>query len=329
MTSITTANFAPHIWYFPSAFGDIRLEQAEGSRETRVIFYSLTPREAEALEGLRRTSLHWRKKWADKETWERLKTEGAFAVGERTENHIVLRAQLPDVATALNKHLNPDRRTLHVVRIGQGKIEEIREEFFAKPEDERQALDAAREIAALPSAQDQYDEEQKAKAEAKEEKEPPHRREPKPTPAAKPETALATTEKPKTPAVTKVTTVKEPIRGCPAPDFAAIRRRASRVLKAFLTPAQVEDFERYNRFIVKGADTGHQYMVTSRNAPDQLNRFGGRTVFDLTDGRALCVHDWDVPAEEEMLSLACLLQLPGREGWVRTLPDAHLRHRHA
>jgi len=320
--------FAPNIWYFPSAFGDIRLEQADGSRETRVIFYSLTPREAEALEGLRRTSLHWRKKWADKETWERLQEEGAFAVGERTEHHIVLRAKLADVAASLNKHLNPDRRTLHVVRIGQGKIEEVREEIFAKAEDEREALEAAREIAALPSPQ----EEQNAKAEAKEAKEPPHRREPKATPPKVAETALATTEKQKPPAkkeVTKVATVKEPIRGCPAPDFAAIRRRASRVLKAFLTPAQVEDFEKRNRFIVRGADTDHQYMVTCRNAPDQLACFGGRTVFDLTDGHPLCVHDWDVPAEEEMLSLACLLQLPGRESWVRELPFQHLRHRHA
>ena len=33
--------------------------------------------------------------------------------------------------------------------------------------------------------------------------------------------------------------------------------------------------------------------------------------------RALCVHDWVVPAPEEMLSLHLLLQLPGWESYLR------------
>lgn len=280
----------PNIWYFPSAFGDIRLEQAEGSSSvTRVIFYSLTPREAEALEGLRKKSLHWRRKWATQEDWDRVRTEGAFKVGDRTEHHILLKADLQAIAPILNKELNPDRRTLHVMRIGQGKIEEIREEKFAAPESEVEARQEA--VAQDANAQARYAAEQKKKEEAG----APHRKEAN-LPAVIPKTAPA-----------KAVTVKEPIRGCPPPDFAAITRRATRVLKAFLTPVQISDYEKHQRFIVRGADTGHRYMLTSRNAPDQLACYGSRTVYDMTEGRAYCVHDWDVPAEEELLSLAMLL----------------------
>jgi len=305
----------PNIWYFPSAFGDIRLEQAEGSKHTLVIWYSLTPREAEAIEGLRQASLHWRRNWATKEQWHQLREKGAFKVGERTEHRIEFKTDLAGVAKILNKQLNPDRRTLHVMRIGQGKIEEIREEMFSTPEDELAAKNKA--IAASAEEKARYEAEQERKAKEADESSSPARRE------APEEKALVKKEK-TTPA--KVTTVKEPVRGCPEPDFAAVHRRAGRVLKAFLTPAQVADFEKYQRFTVRGADTGHQYMLTSRNAPDQLNSFGSRTVFDMTTRNALCVHDWDVPAEEELLSLAMLLQLPGRESWVRTLPEGMVRH---
>lgn len=318
---MNTATFAPNIWYFPSAFGDIRLEQAEGSDETRVIWFKLTPREVEALQSLRKASTHWRRKWATKDAWSELAERQAFAVGERTEHHVVLKADVADVVPFLNRALNPERRTVHVVRIGQGKIEEVREDVFAQPADEQKALDAAK--GTQPSV-DEDSSDAPAKAE---------RPKGATTPPAEPSTALAKKEPESkgTPAkteVTKAATVKEPNRGCPVPDFAAITRRATRVLKAFLTPTQVTDFEKHQRFIVRGADTGHQYMLTSRNAPDEIARFGGRTVFDLNEGHALCVHDWDVPAEEELLALAVMLQLPNREGFVRTLPDAHLRPRH-
>jgi hypothetical protein len=35
----------------------------------------------------------------------------------------------------------------------------------------------------------------------------------------------------------------------------------------------------------------------------------------------LCVHDWQVPAAEELLSLFVHLQLPGCETYVRAIPD--------
>lgn len=311
---MNTTVFSPNIWYFPSAFGDIRLEQPEGSDKTRVIWYSLTPREAEALQTLRKASTHWRRKWASKDAWSELAEREAFKVGERTEHHVVLNADLTKIAPFLNQALNPERRTVHVMRIGQGKIEEIREDVFASPADEQDAKVEAHASEASGDEDDGTDVPAKAARPAPS------------TPPAEPVTALAKKED-ATPAkeITKAATVKQPRLGCPVPDFAAITRRATRVLKAFLTPAQVTDFESHQRFIVRGADTGHQYMLTSRNAPDEIAKHGGRTLFDLNEGRALCVHDWDIPAEEELLGLAVLLQLPKREGWLRRLPDPHLR----
>jgi len=110
--------------------------------------------------------------------------------------------------------------------------------------------------------------------------------------------------------------VAAPTRGCPAPDFVKADLRAKNVLEAFLTPDQIADFRQYNRFVTVGADTGHHYMVTSRQARDELARWQ-RTLYDLDDGMPLCVHDWTVPAAEEMLSLHVLLQLDGWESFIR------------
>jgi len=93
------------------------------------------------------------------------------------------------------------------------------------------------------------------------------------------------------------------------------------VLRAFLTPKQVDDFNRHQRFVSVGADTGHRYMLTSRNAPDELKNFGARCVFDLDENRSYCVHDYDIPAEEELLTLHCLLAVPGYENWARAMRD--------
>ena len=38
-------------------------------------------------------------------------------------------------------------------------------------------------------------------------------------------------------------------------------------------------------------------------------------------GRAFCVHDWTVPASEEMLALHLFLTMPGREHYLRDIPD--------
>jgi hypothetical protein len=133
--------------------------------------------------------------------------------------------------------------------------------------------------------------------------------EPYRTPAVEPE-----------PAPIVATTVAQPVLGCPAPDFDRADVRAGRVLSAFLNPDQRADFQLHQRFVAVGADTGHRYMLTSRYARDQLARYH-RTLFDLDEGLPLCVHDWQVPAAEELLSLFVHLQLPGCETYVRAIPD--------
>lgn len=116
-------------------------------------------------------------------------------------------------------------------------------------------------------------------------------------------------------------TVAQPTIGCPLPDFDPADIRANRVLAAFLTPVQLADFNERRQFVVVGADTGHRYMLTSRHAPDLLRHVGNRQVYDLDEDMPLCVHDWEVPAAEELLGLALHLQLSGQEHFVRSIPD--------
>jgi hypothetical protein len=117
-------------------------------------------------------------------------------------------------------------------------------------------------------------------------------------------------------------TVAQPVLGCPAPDFDDVEIRATRVLKTFLTPEQIEDFERRQQFVAVGADTGHRYLIASRNSKSALathNSF--RSLYDMDERMALCVHDWEVPAAEEMLGLFVHVSLPGMETYVRGIPD--------
>jgi hypothetical protein len=116
------------------------------------------------------------------------------------------------------------------------------------------------------------------------------------------------------------TSVAAPTRGCPAPEFIEAELKARDVLMRFLTPEQREDFLRFNRFISVGATTGRRYMVTSRHARDSLAQYH-RTLYDLEDHLPLCVHDWSVPAAEEMLALHVFLQLPGWERYLRRLEN--------
>lgn len=127
-------------------------------------------------------------------------------------------------------------------------------------------------------------------------------------------------EKKKTPVA--AVTVAQPTLGCPPPDFAAAEIRANGVLRAFLSPEQLSDFETDQAFLQRGADTGHTYIITSRNAPDALKMRSYRSLYDLTERRAFCVHDWTIPAGEEMLTLALFVGTPGNESYVRAIPDA-------
>jgi hypothetical protein len=130
-------------------------------------------------------------------------------------------------------------------------------------------------------------------------------------------------------------TVKEPVIGCPVPEFPEADVRASRALEAFLDPRQLAEYRRHGAFVTVGRDTGHRYLVRNREAPmrlksEQLKGFGlplqaggsFNGLYDLDECRPLCVHDWDVPPPEEMLALHLCLSLPGYERHVRTLPHA-------
>lgn len=111
--------------------------------------------------------------------------------------------------------------------------------------------------------------------------------------------------------------VAKPMQGCPAPAFVKAEIKARGVLEVFLTPEQQEDFRKFNRFITIGQQTGHRYMITSRFAKDTLANTQ-RSLYDLDEKRPYCVHDWSVPAAEEMLALHVLLQC-GHEMYCRHL----------
>lgn len=95
-------------------------------------------------------------------------------------------------------------------------------------------------------------------------------------------------------------------------------QRVQEVLFAFLNDDQQNDFEHRNAFVTEGAGTGHRYIVTSRHARDQLAQTR-RQLYDLDDKTPFCVHDYSVPAAEEMLALHLLLQSPEHERYLRHL----------
>jgi hypothetical protein len=121
--------------------------------------------------------------------------------------------------------------------------------------------------------------------------------------------------------VVAATTVAVPVRGCPVPEFVKADIRATKVLETFLNPEQLEDFRRTNQFVTVGQDTGRRYLLTSRTKPNQSPKYGNRTMFDLDRNIPICVHDWDVPAAEELLGLHLFLSLPGWESWMLELPE--------
>lgn len=114
-------------------------------------------------------------------------------------------------------------------------------------------------------------------------------------------------------------TVAAPTQGCPLPEFDRQFHRARRVLAEFLTTEQLEDFDKENAFISVGVDTGHRYLLRSREAGRGHESF--RSLFDLDEQQAFCIHDWTVPAPEELLSLHLHLQVPGQEIYLRGVPD--------
>lgn len=137
-----------------------------------------------------------------------------------------------------------------------------------------------------------------------------------PPPTDSPKLAATGTDDAK-PAV--AATVARPTRGCPAPDFELAEQRATDVMCAFLDPEQLADFKSEQAFLSVGADTGHRYIITSRHARSVLAHTT-RSLFDLDEQMPYCVHDWEVPAAEEMLALHAFLSVPGLESYLRAIP---------
>lgn len=114
------------------------------------------------------------------------------------------------------------------------------------------------------------------------------------------------------------TTIAKPTLGCPEPRLAQAELRARHVLFQFLDEEQQEDFLTRNAFVSVGAGTGHRYVITSRHARNELAA-RRRQLYDVDDKTPFCVHDYSVPAAEEMLALHVLLQFPEHERYLRHL----------
>lgn len=298
-------------FYVPSFYGDIKLD-AEGEDCTRVAAVKLTAQERDALKVLLTKAVA--KGWTDVAV-----LEGGGSV--------VLKAPIAKVSTVLAKALKPSRKIVTAVRVEGGKITEVTEGSFAEVVPSEPPArkcsgcgEAGHDARTCPN---------KSAAEAEEKcptcGERGH---------GEGECWKTAEERRKTVGAS----VAVPCKGCAMPAFPAHDVAATRVLSAFLTPAQLSDFHREQCFVATGAETAHRYLVSSRHA--QGRRFGPWRLesaqswktdrplaglpYDLDEGRTLCVHDWEVPAAEEMLATLVCLSLPGHEGYLRTLPPEHV-----
>ena len=281
----------PPIWYLPTFHGDIRLETVDKSN-TLLITNELTTEEAAALKELRQRAVSpppFRRKWATAAEFPALDTE-FYRTGK--EQRVTLQAPILTVQAFLAQKLKPSRALLGAVRFSDGEISEI---FKTEPKSvETYRQQGEKRLA--PKDDEVID----AVLE-----DPPKKETPKKESKAivkKPEAAV---------------TVAAPYLGCPAPDFQQADVRANRVLDTFLNDQQRADWRSRGQIVATGSDTGHRYMITSRERRDMLAKFGGRTLFDLDDKLAVCTHDWDVPAAEEVLALLLFVSLPMRERYVR------------
>jgi len=272
-------------WFLPSMYGDIKLNRVT-SEVTKVTLTGLSPTEKMAVKALFQKAVKpgWQQKvWATEAMLEEVD------LGSLREQTVDLNASMSKVQDFLQKQLKPHRKQISAVRFTNGKLEELSEATL-QVIDSLPAAPATSPPATSSAAKD--GEEEAAKPNPK----------PKPVPVV-------------------AVTVAQPVLGCPAPEFDEVDLRANRVLSAFLDPDQVEDFNRYQQFVATGADTGHRYLLSSRSCKRALSKHSSfRSLFDLDKERALCVHDWEVPAGEELLGLLVHISLPGLEQYVRGMP---------
>lgn len=330
-------------WYIPTAHGDIELTSL-GVGKTRLRAFHLTPTEEAAMKVLRHHALGRVRPWATEQAFLPLDTSTYRDSDEGVT--VELAAGLHEVSAVLSRPLKPARKLLHAVRFTDGAIEEV----WGTPEERAQAQAEATEApeeGALRTIEEVVKEDAPAEqvhASKAYREAPPTETVPTAPTAKKPAPEQARPESPsegsqglrgapkaRDPGAARKekkakagVTVAAPTIGCPMPDFARAEVRATRVLEAFLDPEQLEDYRAEGRFMVVGADTGHRYLLAHREQPHLLAQMGGRQVFDLDAGFPICVHDWTVPAAEELLTLKLMLTLPGNERYVRSLTEAYL-----
>lgn len=287
------------------------------SEETTLVrVYEMTPNEEKALQILRKRAtqkpLLAGIPWADEKEFRPL-TDPLYRTKDGLA--ITLNASIDKVEQVLAKALNPKGRQLFsAAKFSDGTIERIHRE----PDGEGGSKVLPKELAGYRD---------NAKEEGDDDVTPSEIVDPKDIPKAK--------SKPAKPAKAKkepiaAATAKQPVIGCPMPEFPEADIRATRALIAFLDEDQIRDYRRHGAFVTTGRDTGHRYMICNREAPVTVrmkfpNAVGGYSasgLYDLDEERPLCVHDWDVPPPEEMLALHLCLSIPGYEHYVRSLPHA-------
>ncbi|HTQ41887.1 MAG TPA: hypothetical protein VMI75_03950 [Polyangiaceae bacterium] len=281
-------------WFIPTFEGDVLLSR-EDDGTTILRAYELTDGEAKALEVLRKRALHSPFLGAP---WCASEKEFLPLVDPqyRTKDGlaITLHAKIEDVEAVLAKALNPKGRKLFsAVKFSDGSIERIHRGPGGEVKLDSYRINAKAIDDALPPA------ERERARRAREEKEKEAR---------------------------AAATLKEPVIGCPTPEFPEADIRASRALEAFLDEDQLRDYRKKGAFVSVGHDTGHRYVIQNREAPLPLRNtskgiFGGG-IYDLDEERTICCHDWDVPPPEEMLALHLCLRIPGMERSIRSLPHA-------
>ncbi len=285
----------PLTWYLTTIRGDIKLV-SKGDKRTVLTAKELSPTERLAVDELRRTATGIFRNWASRQDFERAMS--SHEAGD--ELCIELGAPVEHVQAVLSRMLKPGRRLLSVAIVGE-RLEEVwrSDPEVVPPKPETPYRDMPPDAKPAPA-------DTKPDAEPKPEPPPKADAPPKPPPAE----------------AKKATTVAQPTRGCPAPDFVeGPAERANRVLEVFLSVDQIKDYKRYGAFISKGFDSGRRYALTSRDARAELRQRGGRTLHDIDINRSYCVHDWDVPPAEELLALHAFLSVPGGETYLIAIPQ--------
>jgi len=110
----------------------------------------------------------------------------------------------------------------------------------------------------------------------------------------------------------KVVTVKRPTPCCPT-CVAKPYSPADEVLREFLDPQQLADWDRHHAIVVRGGLTGFPYLLAHRDTP--LAERIGKVCYCLHTGCVVHWHASDLPAEEEVLAGKLILE--HREPWLR------------